>query len=318
MQQQEMQQPRPLLVHSGVPHHQYEGQQVFFASQAPPNSATPRTLETPAFRTGGHTVYVNAPPYSYATLLHTAPGHTQPTLVHHPGAPHDYAVLPLQGGQVAYWPQQEMPTTGGLPRGVQLVSRGIHQVNPSHETTGSRRSRPLVETGTRSPTQRGGGGGGGGGSRRTRGGGGGSGSGGGGAASSRSRDDFSSENPQFLANRNRDRTTRDVSSENPLLKQFLANKNRDWTMQDIQGHVVKFCEDQMGSRFIQQRLECGNAVEQHIVMSEVLPVVRQLRNNVFGNYVVQKLLEFGTPQMKEELRDTMKGEMLDLSLQVYG
>jgi pumilio RNA-binding family len=53
-------------------------------------------------------------------------------------------------------------------------------------------------------------------------------------------------------------------------------------------------------------------------MAEVLPAVRQLRNDVFGNYVVQKLLEFGTPQMKGDLRDTLKGEMLPLSLQMYG
>jgi pumilio RNA-binding family len=46
--------------------------------------------------------------------------------------------------------------------------------------------------------------------------------------------------------------------------------------------------------------------------------VRVLRNDVFGNYVVQKLLEFGTPLMKNQLRETLEGEMLNLSLQMYG
>ena len=108
------------------------------------------------------------------------------------------------------------------------------------------------------------------------------------------------------------------SATSPLLDDFRANKNRDWTMLDIKGHVVEFCQDQNGSRFIQQRLEVGNANEQQVVMAEVLPAVRQLRNDVFGNYVVQKLLEFGTHQMKTQLRDTLKGEMLPLSLQMYG
>ena len=84
------------------------------------------------------------------------------------------------------------------------------------------------------------------------------------------------------------------------------------------GHVVEFCQDQNGSRFIQQRLEVGNLKEKQFVMSEVLPEVQHLRNDVFGNYVVQKLLEFGTPEMKADLRDTLKGEMLALSLQMYG
>mmetsp|Transcript_87289 Transcript_87289/g.130980 ORF Transcript_87289/g.130980 Transcript_87289/m.130980 type:complete len:317 (+) Transcript_87289:134-1084(+) len=53
-------------------------------------------------------------------------------------------------------------------------------------------------------------------------------------------------------------------------------------------------------------------------MNEVMPAVRRLRNDVFGNYVVQKLLDFGTPKMKSDIRDTLQGEMLPLSLQMYG
>jgi len=103
-----------------------------------------------------------------------------------------------------------------------------------------------------------------------------------------------------------------------LLEDFRSNKNRVWTIPDVEGHVVEFCQDQNGSRFIQQELEIGQVRDKEIVMAEVLPAVRKLRNDVFGNYVVQKLLEHGTPQMKADLRDTLKGEMLALSLQIYG
>ena len=82
--------------------------------------------------------------------------------------------------------------------------------------------------------------------------------------------------------------------------------------------MVEFCQDQNGSRFIQQRLEVGDTVEKEVVMAEVLPAIRRLRNDVFGNYVVQKLLDFGTPRMKSDIRDTLQGEMLQLSLQMYG
>jgi hypothetical protein len=81
---------------------------------------------------------------------------------------------------------------------------------------------------------------------------------------------------------------------------------------------VEFCQDQNGSRFIQQRIEVGNTGEKEAVMTEVLPAVRRLRNDVFGNYVVQKLLDFGTPHMKADLCGTLQGEMLQLSLQMYG
>jgi len=108
------------------------------------------------------------------------------------------------------------------------------------------------------------------------------------------------------------------SMSSPLLDEFRATKNRDWTMHQIAGHVVEFCQDQNGSRFIQQRLELGDPAEQQIVVCEVIPAIRRLRNDVFGNYVVQKLLDFGTAQVKSSIRDTLEGEMLQLSLQMYG
>lgn len=108
-------------------------------------------------------------------------------------------------------------------------------------------------------------------------------------------------------------------ANNSLLEDYKSKKNtRDWTVSDIKGHVVEFCQDQNGSRFIQQRLEIGDVSEKEIVMTEVLPEVVRLRNDVFGNYVVQKLFGFGTDKMKEDLRNTIVGEMVELSMQMYG
>lgn len=108
------------------------------------------------------------------------------------------------------------------------------------------------------------------------------------------------------------------SYSSPILEEFRSSKSRDWTLRRIEGYVIDFCQDQNGSRFIQQRLELGDPVEQQIVMKEVLPAIRRLRNDVFGNYVVQKLLDFGTADMKADIRKTLEGEMLQLSLQMYG
>jgi len=108
------------------------------------------------------------------------------------------------------------------------------------------------------------------------------------------------------------------STGSSLLEEFRCAKNRSWTINDIQGHIVEFCQDQNGSRFIQQRLETAKVSEKELVMVEVLPCIRRLRNDVFGNYVVQKLLENGSESMKEELKHTLQGEMLSLSMQMYG
>jgi pumilio RNA-binding family len=108
------------------------------------------------------------------------------------------------------------------------------------------------------------------------------------------------------------------ASSCPLLDEFRATKNRDWSVHQIAGHVVEFSQDQNGSRFIQQRLEMGDSCEQQVVVNEVLPAIRSLRNDVFGNYVVQKLLDFGTLAVRTAIRETLQGELLQLSLQMYG
>ena len=84
------------------------------------------------------------------------------------------------------------------------------------------------------------------------------------------------------------------------------------------GHVVEFCLDQNGSRFIQQRLEVADAMEKKAVVDELVPSIQELQNDVFGNYVIQKLFEFGNDDVKRDLKSTLKGNMRSLSLQMYG
>lgn len=104
-----------------------------------------------------------------------------------------------------------------------------------------------------------------------------------------------------------------------LLNKIRAAKSRNtWTIHDIRGHVVEFCIDQNGSRFIQQRLEVADIEEKNAVLEEVIPAMKELQNDVFGNYVVQKLFEFGTDSMKKELKAALTGNMVLLSLQMHG
>ena len=47
--------------------------------------------------------------------------------------------------------------------------------------------------------------------------------------------------------------------------------------------------DQLGSRFIQQKLETAQEEEKAIVFEEMLPRSLSLMTDVFGNYVIQKV-----------------------------
>lgn len=48
--------------------------------------------------------------------------------------------------------------------------------------------------------------------------------------------------------------------------------------------------DQYGSRFIQQKLETATTEEKDMVYEEIMPRALKLMTDVFGNYVVQKVL----------------------------
>ena len=51
-----------------------------------------------------------------------------------------------------------------------------------------------------------------------------------------------------------------------------------------------YSADQHGSRFIQQKLEMASDEEKGMVFQEVLPHALTLMTDVFGNYVIQKVM----------------------------
>jgi Pumilio-family RNA binding repeat len=295
--------------HHQLSHQSYDAQPQVYYSSGQHGGPTPQMTQQPQVQIlpSGQAVYVQAPPqYNYANVQYLPQQHhlQQSPLGQHQhqqitSDPHQQyiSVMPVQGGggQVTYWQHPEMQVGGMAPSPVIMAPRGGHQQVPM-----GRSSAPAIDrspqhggrakgnAGTRSPSNTGG---------KVR----------GGRGAGRGRNDPHAKN-----------NASGTPVASALLEDFRAIKNRDWTILDIEGHVVEFCQDQNGSRFIQQRLEIGNPNEQQVVMAEVLPAVRQLRNDVFGNYVVQKLLEFGTPEMKIGLRDTLQGEMLPLSMQMYG
>lgn len=51
---------------------------------------------------------------------------------------------------------------------------------------------------------------------------------------------------------------------------------------------------------------------------EILPNAKVLMTDVFGNYVIQKFFEVGTDEQVRGLAKTMEGNILALSMQMYG
>ncbi len=94
------------------------------------------------------------------------------------------------------------------------------------------------------------------------------------------------------------------------------------------GHIVRIAKDQDGSRFIQQRLDyladpahnvaSSSNEELNLVFSEAMSSIEDLWNDVYGNFILQKLLDHGTEDMKDELGDRFYADVVSLSNRVYG
>ncbi|KAJ7172428.1 armadillo-type protein [Mycena filopes] len=105
------------------------------------------------------------------------------------------------------------------------------------------------------------------------------------------------------------------------LDEYRANTKgpKSWELRDISGYVVEFSGDQHGSRFIQDKLPAASSEERQSVFDEIVPNnILQLIQDVFGNYVIQKLFEHGSQMQKTLIANTMEGHLVYLSKNLYG
>ncbi|KAJ0076433.1 hypothetical protein Patl1_35190 [Pistacia atlantica] len=82
--------------------------------------------------------------------------------------------------------------------------------------------------------------------------------------------------------------------------------------------ISHFNVDQHGSQFIQQKLEHCSFEDKVSVFKEVLSHASKLMTNIFGIILFTSFFEHGSPEQRKELAEKLVGQMLPLSLQIYG
>jgi hypothetical protein len=86
-----------------------------------------------------------------------------------------------------------------------------------------------------------------------------------------------------------------------------------YQISNIVNHVVMFCIDHSGSRLVQSLIQNGNSDVMEKVLKEVHPNLLQLSRDPYGNYVIQRLLQYGTQPQKIAIWNALKGHVASLS-----
>lgn len=85
-------------------------------------------------------------------------------------------------------------------------------------------------------------------------------------------------------------------------------------LEDLQGDMASLCKDQHGCRFLQRKLEEGNAQHRDMIFAEVYPHFAELMVDSFGNYLAQRLLEFSSDEQKDILIASVHDDLVNISL----
>lgn len=119
-----------------------------------------------------------------------------------------------------------------------------------------------------------------------------------------------------------------IENENlvePVLNSFLNNliiKYSQLVADDNsvspQNVCVLICKDQEGSRFIQEQLDIWSQNEIDLFFSQILSQSRELSTNLFGNYVIQKILTKLNKEQLEAFSTKIDSSISDLIPNMFG
>ncbi|KAL6120859.1 hypothetical protein NUSPORA_02333 [Nucleospora cyclopteri] len=87
---------------------------------------------------------------------------------------------------------------------------------------------------------------------------------------------------------------------------------------DISCIVLQVCKTQEGSRFIQQQFDSWSESNVDEFLDLIKNSINDLSINLFGNYIIQKIIKKGQEDKVALIKQEIKGQIVELSLNMYG
>eukprot|EP00571_Detonula_confervacea_P014742 CAMPEP_0172300530 /NCGR_PEP_ID=MMETSP1058-20130122/2595_1 /TAXON_ID=83371 /ORGANISM="Detonula confervacea, Strain CCMP 353" /LENGTH=532 /DNA_ID=CAMNT_0013010331 /DNA_START=270 /DNA_END=1868 /DNA_ORIENTATION=+ len=132
-----------------------------------------------------------------------------------------------------------------------------------------------------------------------------------------SSDTFGSSSNRRHGGRKQRRGSRHGGGSSPNRGWYRFDENS--TLYQMKGRIVEIAKDRDGSKFIQRRLRVADVSEMQIPFDEALNNIEELWDDVYGNYILQGMLEFGTDDMRDKIgKRIIDGDLVSLATKVYG
>lgn len=110
------------------------------------------------------------------------------------------------------------------------------------------------------------------------------------------------------------------SETNPIMDEVKAFYESIGADPSIDSKIIcaSVCKDQDGSRFVQGKIEVWTSEQISFFFSQIHGSALELSTNLFGNYVIQKIIPYLSEEESFKLILQFFGQIFDLSLHVYG
>lgn len=89
-------------------------------------------------------------------------------------------------------------------------------------------------------------------------------------------------------------------------------------LENYRGRIYELCKDQHGCRYLQRKLEEGNADHIQSIFAETYPYIGELMIDPFGNYLCQKLFEHCTDEQRSTLIKTAAPAVYPIAINQHG
>ncbi len=114
-----------------------------------------------------------------------------------------------------------------------------------------------------------------------------------------------------------------------------VNRFAGTRLEDLQGQIAHLCKDQHGCRYLQKKLEEGQADHRDMIFRETFSHFAELMigmwthtfttrritqspSDPFGNYLCQKLLEYSTDEQRNMICESVAQDLVSISLNMHG